>query len=285
LRHYGAKARKLLQAVARLPRSRPFSIEQPEALDDYDAIVVGSDEVWNLSHPWYGDRPAFFGEGLGARQLASYAASFGNHDAARGIGPEWSKRLGRFNAISVRDRNSQDIVRGALGCNPDIVLDPCLQFPPVLPRAEPRRPYVAVYGHSFPDWYASAVRDYAAAAGYPLRSIGYRNDWADEQWMDASPSEFARAIGGAVAVATNFFHGCVFALLARRPFACVASAYRSNKLRDLTGLLGCEERLVTPRGAVARIGRLLSVPPSPGVESALSQLREKSDRYLARALG
>ena len=41
-------------------------------------------------------------------------------------------------------------------------------------------------------------------------------------------------MAAAESVATNFFHGCIFALLNNKPFACVGSAYRSNKLRGLT---------------------------------------------------
>jgi hypothetical protein len=33
----------------------------------------------------------------------------------------------------------------------------------------------------------------------------------------------------AEAVATNFFHGCVFALLNDTPFVCETSAYRRNR--------------------------------------------------------
>ena len=56
-----------------LPLSRRFSLHEPGAAGDYDAIVVGSDEVWNFRHPWYGSKPIFFGDGLKADRLVSYA--------------------------------------------------------------------------------------------------------------------------------------------------------------------------------------------------------------------
>jgi len=46
-----------------------------------------------------------------------------------------------------------------------------------------------------------------------LVSLGYANDFTDEQRIAAGPIEFARTMGGARAVITNFFHGCVFALI------------------------------------------------------------------------
>ena len=85
LKNYAAKTRRFVDAVAALPLSRRFSLHEPEAASDYDAIVVGSDEVWNFRHPWYGSKPIFFGDGLKSARLVSYAASFGNHSAWDGI--------------------------------------------------------------------------------------------------------------------------------------------------------------------------------------------------------
>ena len=47
------------------------------------------------------------------------------------------------------------------------------------------------------------MRRWAQPRGYPLVSLGYRNDWADEQWLEAGPHDFAHAIMRASAVATN----------------------------------------------------------------------------------
>src|SRR3546814_9493774 len=84
------------------------------------------------------------------------------------------------------------------------------------PRSGSERPYVAVYGHNFPASFRQAVRHWAASRGYRLVSIGYRNDWADEQNITAGPEDFARIMAQSAAVATNFFNGCVFALLNAR---------------------------------------------------------------------
>src|SRR3712207_5458960 len=69
LRWYGEKTRRFFHAFAALPLSHPFSLHEPQALDGYDTIIVGSDEVWNLSHPWYGGKPIFYGVGVNAPRL------------------------------------------------------------------------------------------------------------------------------------------------------------------------------------------------------------------------
>lgn len=283
---YAAKARKLLAALADIPRSGPFRLECPEEADRCDLVIVGSDEVWNLRHPWYGGRPIFYGTGLRARRLVSYAASFGNQDEAEGLERWWAERLQRFQAISVRDENSRRIVKSALGRDPDLVLDPCLQFPPAVDGGgDGGADFAVVYGHSFPDWFGRSVRAWAGARGYRLLSVGYRNEWADEQRIDAAPAEFARLVAGAVAVATNFFHGCVFALLRNRPFACAPSPYRLNKVRDLMVAIGAEARLVAEGASPTHYDRLLAEPLEPAIADRIAALRRRSDRYLGHALG
>jgi hypothetical protein len=283
---YALKARKLLAAGDRLPRSAPFAIDRPEEMPECDIVLVGSDEVWNTCHPWYGGKPIFYGTGIKARRLVSYAASFGNHDASFGLDRGWAERLRRFDAISVRDDNSRQLLHGALGFDPELVLDPCLQFPPPhLAAAEhDRQPYVAIYGHGFPGWYTEAIRHWARARGYRLVSVGYRNNWADAQEIGVGPEGFSRLIGGAAAVATNFFHGCVFALLHARPFASVASAYRSNKIRDLMRMAGAELHLTREGDGPSRFDALLGRPLDPAIGARIAALRQRSEAFLARAL-
>jgi hypothetical protein len=282
---YAAKARRFLSAFDALPQSRRFPLDRPEEAGEYDVVLVGSDEVWNFRHPWYGSKPIFFGERLQAKRMASYAASFGNHDACDGIHPDWAEKLRGFAAISVRDENSRQLVRDGVGCEPAVVLDPCLQFPPPAANGLASDSYVAVYGHSFPEWFANAIRRFANAHGYRVISLGYRNDWADTQAIEAGPDTFSELIAGATAVATNFFHGCVFALHHRRPFVCAPSDYRFNKVRDLTRKLGAERHLVTEETPGASYEALLAAPLDRAIGDRIASLREDSQRYLDAVLG
>ncbi|MET0250728.1 MAG: polysaccharide pyruvyl transferase family protein [Novosphingobium sp.] len=284
IRRYATKTRRFQQAIAGLPMSASFPLAEPEGAGTYDLAVVGSDEVWNFSHPWYGGRELFFGSGVPAPRVVSYAASFGNYDAAAGMHPVWSDRLRRFDAISVRDDNSRRLVAAALGSEPTLVLDPCLQFPPSIDRGDAgEQPFVAIYGHTFPDGFGAAARRWAERRGLRLLSIGYRNDWADEQWLDADPLDFARLIAGSTAVVTNFFHGCVFALFNAKPFACAVSPYRMNKVRDLTRLLGAERHLLQ-LGDDAGLAAALDEPLSDAIPATIDRLRGQSNAYLQSVL-
>lgn len=284
---YRRKILRFFRAIESLPLSRRFRIEDPSAMEPCDVVVVGSDEVWNLSHPWYDRYPLFYGEGLRARRLVSYAASFGNHDAGSGLAPAWASRLRNFERIAVRDEISRAVVADATGVEPDIVLDPCLQFPlePEAPDDElPTAPYVVVYGHGFSMPFANEVRRWARRRKLPLVSIGYRNDWADRQCIAAGPHEFAHLVAGAEAVATNFFHGCVFALRNRKPFVCETSRYRGNKLRCLMAKVGSERHLLAGTVPGAACDALLDDPLAPGILDRIERLRSVSRDYLDGAL-
>jgi hypothetical protein len=284
---YREKILRFFRAFDSLPLSPRFQIANPAEMENYDIVVVGSDEVWNLLHPWYGKCSLFYGDGVLAQRLISYAASFGNYDASWGLEQTWVEKLRNFAMISVRDENSQTIVKNAFGVEPEIVLDPCLQF-----SIEPeericdnlRKSYVAVYGHNFSESFTRKVRRWAHNRKLSLISIGYRNDWADEQWITADPHDFAHFMARPKFIATNFFHGCIFALRNTKPFVCETSPYRSNKLRDLMAQIGGEKYLLTEDTPSAVYDKHLREPLDPKILQRIDRLRQISNAYLNRAL-
>jgi hypothetical protein len=284
-RLYAQKTRKFFASFESLPRSRRFALEHPEQVDGFDAVVVGSDEVWNLSHPWYGHSAIFFGERVRAKRLVAYAASFGKHAAERGLPPDRARLLSRFDALSVRDGNSRALLR-SMGLQAELVLDPCLQFAPgpCEPRKATGARHVAVYGHNFSSAFAARMREWARKRNVRLVSIGYRNDWADTQWITAGPEDFMRFMADADAVATNFFHGCVFALRHRKPFLCEHSPYRSIKIQELLSTVGAQEHLADGGMSAAHCDASLLEAPSPLIEARIAKMRIASAAYLDHAL-
>lgn len=284
---YRQKIEKFFQIFETLPLSPRFPLDHPEEMENYDVVVVGSDEVWNLFHPWYGKHPLFYGDGVKADRLISYAASFGNYPAAWGLEQSWAEKLQNFDAIAIRDSNSQLIVKNALDFEPPMVLDPCLQFP-IHPdeRSIVHLPekYLAVYGHNFTDFFIREIKQFATNNNLPLVSIGYRNDWANEQWLTADPHDFAHFITNAQAVATNFFHGCVFSLRNSKPFVCETTPYRTIKVQGLMEKVGGEKHLVTESTPTEVYTAQLSNPVNPSILQKIELFRQSSNAYLDRAL-
>ncbi|RYG40500.1 polysaccharide pyruvyl transferase family protein, partial [bacterium] len=146
---YKEKIRIFDRAHEALPRSCSVPLQSIGGLDPYDVVVIGSDEVWNLRHPLYGGRVAFYGVKLPARRIVSYAASFGNFSCWEGLSEPWSELISLLDAVSVRDENSWWMLKHALGREVPLVLDPCLQFDlPEAGKSPIEGAYALVYGHN-----------------------------------------------------------------------------------------------------------------------------------------
>ena len=283
---YRKKIESFFKAFKQLPLSAPFPLQQPQQMERYDVVVVGSDEVWNPFHPWFSRCPVFFGEGLQTQRLIAYAASFGNFPCSWDLDKALADKLRSFDQISVRDESSAILVKKAIATDADLVLDPCLQFDVAAEERELpwNGGFLAVYGHNFSSSFITKVQQFAKDSRLNLVSIGYRNDWANEQWIDADPHQFVHFIRNSSAVVTNFFHGCVFSLRHRKPFVCESTPYRSNKVHDLMNRAGTASRLVSEDTTAAIVAEKLQCPPADAVFERLAQLREQSNQYLNRAL-
>jgi hypothetical protein len=281
---YRKKTEKFFDLFSSYRLSDAFNIDNPPSFHKYDLIIVGSDEVWNLSHPWFGGHALFFGSNLNSGKLISYAASFGNYDSSNKLDATWVSRLLHFDRISVRDYNSSEIIRNALGYEPEIVLDPCLLYPMSSEIRSVYFNYMAVYGHNFSPLFAQNLRSWADKKKIKLISIGYRNDWVHQNWIDAGPLEFMSFIENSDAVITNFFHGCIFSFIFSKPFLCNTTPYRTNKIRDLMKLTGSMNRIATDEISANTADSLLTQPPETSVSSTISDLRTRSDKYLMQSL-
>lgn len=97
--------------------------------EDFDAIIVGSDQVWRFNEKYY----TYFLDFIHNKKIKkiAYAASFGN----KGIGydikhiKECGKLISLFTAISLREKCGQDLFdqfRWKFPKQVDVVLDPSL---------------------------------------------------------------------------------------------------------------------------------------------------------------
>ena len=280
------KLARFIHSQSQLPYSRPFSINRPKTMEEFDLIVVGSDEVWNFHNPWYRGDPLFFGAGLRAARWVSYAASFGSYPASDKLPKGYADLLRDFSEISVRDNNSRVLVRDSTGADPQLVLDPCLLWTPAPKTSTPvvRTPYAVVYGSNFSDEFVRQTIQWSRDQNVRLLSLGYFNSWAHENRLATSPSDFAHLVRDSRAVATNFFHGCIFALRFAIPFVCEAEPYRWIRMRDLLDTVGDPTRMKLPDTNRNDLENQLNRPIEKAVLSRIESLRSISHNYLDRAL-
>ncbi len=264
-----------------------------EAAGHLDAVVIGSDEVFNCTQDtWFGFSRQLFGEGLDADKVITYAASFGSTTLPmlerRGIKDVVAGLLGKLDKISVRDMNSYETVRALTGESPEMHVDPVLAFDyagqlRALPRREGKG-YMVVYtypGRISDPGEVAAIRAYAGTNGLDLVSVGHYFPWCDATVVP-HPFKVLSYFRHAACVVTDTFHGAVFSIKYNRPFCAIVRDTNSQKLAHLLGQFGLTGRIAA---AGRDIPSLLERPVdySP-VNAAIRRERERSLDYLKKNL-
>lgn len=248
--------------------------EQMNYTPELDTLVIGSDEVFNCiqKNPNVGYSLELFGKDNRAKKLVSYAASFGNTTIEKlekyGKTDEIKEHLSKFDAISVRDKNSRDIVVKLVGKEPLCHLDPVLAYDfigecTLIPKIDIKEKYLILYAYSgrISDSEAQFISKYAKRKGLKVYAIGGVQSCADK-FIDCSPFEVLSYFLNAEAVITDTFHGTIFSVITKRPFATIVrksegiSYGNEEKLNDLLNILKLNNRAV---GHIDEIENILSL--------------------------
>jgi hypothetical protein len=211
----------------------------------FDALIIGSDEVWNFKTDLIGIDPVYFSQGLKAGRFISYGASFGNIDISAVIPDQLKIALSRIEYVSVRDENSANIIR-PINKNPvKIVLDPTF-IVNLLPEAinPPIRGFILIYGF-FNKKMIQQIIGYARYVGKKTISIGYNCSWCDINLDTLSPFKWLGYFSVCDIVITTMFHGFIFSILNQKEFCMFITPYRKNKLGNLPNDLELSERIIT----------------------------------------
>jgi hypothetical protein len=212
----------------------------------YDLLIVGSDEVWKIEPRLRPFDPSFyldFGDRDSTR-IVSYAASASTKSDMRERAPDVAPLLNRLHAISVRDRNTANMVKELTGREPVEVLDPTFLWDF---RSEAEVPleksdYLALYG--WPDARQSAaLRDFARCKGLRFVAVGCRNCLADKNYIGIGPGEWLRLVRHAKYFVTDYFHGAAFGLHFGIPFAVYVNPWKRIKIESLMEQAGAAHRL------------------------------------------
>ena len=222
----------------------------------YDAIIVGSDQVWCYKYArpliffiqW---KPAYKG------RMLSYAACSPDMDIPwynKGI---IRKQLMQFNEISVRDLNTQQWVQNICDRKPLVVADPTLlyDFEDVVGLNKINEPYILAYclGSEICGGHDTVIKDIRKRYG-AIKVIGIAipnkskevEKFADEVIYDASPKDWLTLIKYATFVYTDSFHGCMFSLKFEKQFiAYYAQQSRASRLIDIRDRYSLEYAIVS----------------------------------------
>ena len=259
-----------------------------DRIDDiYDAILFGSDQVWNpaLSDGFGG--PYWGGFQSSARKIA-WATSMN----AGALGPDEAAAVQRllkgFDAVSVREESLRELLQPLCARTVECLPDPTLLLDREkwLTVASPvrRRGYVLAYPMVWEDKVVQAAREIAAKRGLPLVILSKKALWRPRkdtvQW--AGPAEFLSLVEGAACIVTSSFHGTAFSVIFRKPFlSIVPHGERNLRVESLLSSLALEDRLSS--GADVRLSEQL--PGGEDLDRHLAALRNQSAAFLDKALG
>ena len=263
-----------------------------------DVLVIGSDEVFNClqKNPDVGYSLELFGKDSRAEKLISYAASFGDTTIKRleeyGVGKEIGSYLERFDAISVRDGNSAEIIRHLCG------REPCQHFDPALVAgleemewAECKRnSFMIVYGYyrRFSEEEGNTIMAFAEKQGLKVIILNAPQVFGDE-FIRCRPDEILGYFKEADYVVTDTFHGTIFSVLYHRQVAVFCRSSRNtdysneNKLLDLIRKLQLESQIVKDPEDLERA--LLHVINYDMVDQTRAQERKRALSYLRKECG
>ena len=265
---------------------------QPLYHSQMDAVCIGSDEVFSLEK---GVNIMMYGHSVVCPTIFSYAGSFGQTDIKeieeRGcralIAAGFSEN---FSALSVRDRNSYDIVRSLCGRKAAVVLDPVLLYGY---QKELQKNRKSIFKHKYLLLYAydtrfnlpheiEAVRAFARKEKIKILSVGSYHAWADRN-IPVNPLELLTWFQQAEYVVTDTFHGTILALLAHREVAVfIRKTKNANKMYDLLSSLAVQEAEV--RAEESLLSRFERKIDWEKLDSVLNQKRTESRNYLNEVL-
>ena len=258
--------------------------------EDYECIVCGSDQIWNLDES---DAPAanpiFFLNFPKSQRRVSYAASFG----------KWVKKapnhedtflpwLKQFDMVSVRETSGVEYLKSR-GINCELVLDPTLlldaeEYDKICKERLLKEKYILLFSWNCNAEVIEAAKKIAREMKLSVINIvpppramfkGIKRK------LDVGPLEFLIMIKNAEFVVTNSFHGTAFSTIYSKPYVSIHTGTPDPRMASLLAQLGLADHLVTCQGI--NVDKLLNTDFSL-VKEKMQWLRESSIEYLKKAI-
>ncbi|MFI3285730.1 MAG: polysaccharide pyruvyl transferase family protein [Rikenellaceae bacterium] len=261
----------------------------------FDAIVVGSDQVW---------RPKYFKPIESAYldftrswdiKRVAYAASFGVEQWE--YSPEQHSRCGsllsHFDSISLRELSGVELCRHHFGREATLVLDPTLLLSPDIYRS------LIIHGSSVhvgggllvsildmtddKCQVVSSLGSHYKTTAFSVNSRVEDRTAPLEERIQPPVEQWLRGFIEADYVVTDSFHAMVFAIIFNKPFVAYANIDRGyTRFYSLLSLLGLESQIITNFDELA-VESCFQIEWG-GVNKRLEQLREESLNFLRHSL-
>lgn len=264
---------------------------------DFDAFVVGSDQVWRPRYSpsilnFYLD---FLDDIKSPAKRIAYAASFGVDDweYSSDLTEQCKVMAQKFDSISVRERSAVELCRNKLGVPAEWVVDPTLllepaDYEPLISEREKNDNTGCVLSYVLdPAPEKRSIADSVGrAVGAKVFSIKPEYSITQVRAKDLAKCRFPsveawlQAFHDASFVVTDSFHGTVFSILFNKPFLAVGNSARGMaRFESLLSQFGLTDRLVESPGEVSSI--LIHAPVDwVNVNDKREELAEAGRKFL-----
>lgn len=262
-----------------------YEIENKE----FDAIVLGSDIVWDYSIDFFNHDVHLFGNRLNSENIVSYAASFGTVTSETKVPQYVLDGLENMKAISVRDMNSVELVRQYTGREAEWVIDPTflIDFDMDEHIQDPGLDdYIVVYGSNFTNELIAGAREYADVHRCKLICLDSFDDsfqWCDRHIAqdEMDPFKWCSYFKYAKAVFTCTYHGLMFGIIFRKPIIFNPTPFIMAKADYFIQYLGLKDVLVDKKSFVEKI---MWDWDYDKIQLHIEELKNKSIAYLKESL-
>lgn len=233
-----------------LPMSWPVC--SPEKFAQYDAIITGSDQVWNF-HINRGDERVYLLDfGGNDFQRIAYAASSEKNGLTPLPTSVTGRALERFQKISVREAFLREELKDICKKDISICLDPVFLLPAEKYREMAVKTatgnYILVFHMTYSREAAGFAGELAKKKGLKLIECfgGVGDATTETSVSNWGPREMLGYIANADMVFTTSFHGLALSLILHRNVWLVNKG-ANYRQRNLLALAGLEDRMLSSR--------------------------------------
>lgn len=240
--------------MSEIPHSAVVDKEGAKSLStQYDAIIVGSDQVWN---PVYTNDEYLlsFADASKTKKI-SYAASIRVNRVLKNEADSFKKYLSEFSKISVREEKAKTLLK-SIGVKQDIDVVPDPTF--LLSKEEWSKiitpvnlPYKYIFAYLVRDKKSIAnLKKYAQSIGAKVVLVSDPGFYVEEDETlvkydkGVGPKEFVSLINEAEFVVANSFHGTAFSIILNKQFAVYGDINVDDRKGTVLRAYGIEDRII-----------------------------------------
>lgn len=228
----------------------PICKKNSKAFAELDAVLFGSDEIWNVKRKEINKYPVLFGNGFERKQKIAFAPSVNNATVEDFENyPQLVENVKSFQHIAVRGDNSQKVIQKLLNRDVEVVLDPTLLVERSrygkIEKNYRNEKYILLYsyGNTIDENLKKKLLQFSQTKGYKIVSVLSCLEWCDES-PQLSVGELISCFKNAELVFTNTFHGVALSIVFQKQFVAAVKE-KQTKVVEMLRTLQLEERIVT----------------------------------------